>query len=947
MSSSASYLLTPSTSLLLIRNVSTPTTVYLSSFQVPNFTVTIRDTTGSPAIQSNSVYLSTVGSTRFLDGTSQYVLDKPYGLVNVGFRNSFWQILHTSGQTPATAAATVNTLRVSTATLSFLSSASKYASSLTIGDLVTTNALILNSPVILTNLSAPGIVVVQSTFFVADNVTIDKQLFVSGPTILGNVSVQTLLPVSNDVRVLSSIGIGASLSVGQTVAALGLFQTLSTNTIDTLQVRLSSLRTNFEVNTLQVQGVISTLSSLTITNLLTTLTTLTVGGCVSSLSDTVSTLNLTVRGSVVTRSTLSTLGSATFLSSLQIASSLSVTNTLSISSALTVWKNLNTSSFSSVSLSTLGSLSTSLLTLTSTASISSGVSTAFLQGYGSISIGSYFYTPAVVSSLTRTNVKGDINVNESALLGSAHISSSIGVGEGLDVRGTAYLGSALFQGILSTGKSFTSFGATEILGNVGVRQSVFVNSNVTVQDFSQISSFFVNSFLLSNLDILTSSPFVDLTVSTLNVSSLQTRMTVIHTMDVLSVFSTFASTTQFAYATGENVKVTSVTASNLFWGPKQTTLAEESRPQVILNTDANFPQGFSTFHLQTNLLQGTTITARFLGDGANISNIAVPYAQISGFTTFASTIRTTFLFTSSVSVSSYTDFYQTTAFSSFQTPSFVLEGIGYPLRSDTNQLLRLPNNKVVLNRKLFINAVNSNVGYNISSPEFNLDISGIFYTSNLFFSSINPIWISTQGTAFFSSIYTSSTTVRDSLRFATAGINIYASNVVDSTTTPFEIQETTKTTGLFGLYSYPSSIGLMNSLYVYNDTQRVMVNGLSNGSFLQPAYDFSVTREIKSQISFFSSANVTGYAESESFTSPSLTINQVSPFSTNSISSSVLTVYLNNDLMTLKNVTTPGLGIKQVMPAATLDVRGNAFFSSVSFLGIAQATYFRLGSQIL
>jgi hypothetical protein len=346
-------------------------------------------------------------------------------------------------------------------------------------------------------------------------------------------------------------------------------------------------------------------------------------------------------------------------------------------------------------------------------------------------------------------------------------------------------------------------------------------------------------------------------------------------------------------------------------------------------------------------VQATSITANFLGDGANISNVAVPYAQISGFTTFASSIQTRFLFTSSLLASSFTSIVQTTAFSSFQSPSFVIEGIGYPLRFDTNQILRLPENKAVLNRKLFVDGANRKVGYNVSSPFYNFDISGIFYTSNLFFSTINPLWISTQGTAFFSSIYTSSTYVRDSLRFATNGISLYASNTVDSTVQPFEIQVTNKTTGLLGLYSYPSSIGLMNSVYVYNSTQRVMVNGLSSGQFLEPAYDFSVTDEITATIGYFSSLNAIGYAQSQTFTSPSLFINNLSPYSTNSISSSVQTLYLNNELLTLKNTDTPFFGVKQVSPATTFSVQGNAFFSSVQFTGIALANYLRLGSQLL
>jgi hypothetical protein len=177
MSAATNIVVTPSTSLVLIRNVSTQTNVYLSTFNTSNFTVTIRDTTGLLNPGTSSVRISTIGAARFLYGTSLYVLDKPYGLVNVAFRNSsFWQILHTSGQLPATAAATVATLNTSTSFFSFLSSGTKYVSTLTVNDLITTNALVLNNTFVIENLSAPGVVVVQSTFNVYGDMFVNKQL---------------------------------------------------------------------------------------------------------------------------------------------------------------------------------------------------------------------------------------------------------------------------------------------------------------------------------------------------------------------------------------------------------------------------------------------------------------------------------------------------------------------------------------------------------------------------------------------------------------------------------------------------------------------------------------------------------------------------------------------------------------------------------------------------
>ncbi len=951
MSSASNIYITPSTSLLLIRNVSTPTFVYLSSFNTPNFQVTIRDTTGSPTIATSSVRISTIGNARFLDGTSLYVLDKPYGLVNLSFRNSsFWQVLHTSGQAPATAAANVTNLGVSTLIASFISSASKVASSLTIGNLLTTNAIVINSPFIITNLSAPGIVLTESTFNVMGNVTLDNRLFVSGPTTFqGDLQVTTLLPVSSPTRVLGSVGIGGSLFVGGGTSVLSTLQTFSTNTIQSLDVQLSTPNASLRAGTLQVQDLISSLSSLTIQNLFVTLGTLQVNQNVSSVLGSVSTLSLDARNYVLVQSNVSTLGNATFQATLDIVSSLHVLEDIKITTSLTSYQGLFTSSLSSVSLSSLGSLSTSLLRLTSSASISSGLSTAFLTGIGQISIGSYFYTPAVLSSQTLTKVGGDIQVRESALVGTAHVSSGVGVGTDLDVRGPTFVGAAEFQGILSTAKTLTTFGYTHIQGNVGVGSSAFVNSNVKIQDFSEISSFFVNSFLLSNLNIVTSSPALDFSASTLNASTLRASFLTIGltTPETLTRYSTFASTTQFTYAMAEHLQVENVITSNFWWGETLTTLAPESNPRFVFHTDVNFPQALSTNHIQGYTIDTDRIEASFLGDGANISNVAVPYRNISGFTTFASTISTTFLTTSSIRISTFFNQVYTEAFSSFQSPTFVLEGVGYPLRSDVNQILSLRSNAMVINQRLFLDTRNAGVGYNISSVSNGLDISGLFVTSNIVFSSINPLYLSTQGTAFFSTTQISSLFVRDSLRFATEGIQFFASNSFTATQTPLEVQVSVTPTDSFGLYSLPSSLSLNNRTFVFFSTNRVFVNGLSSSQVLEPAYDLVVRNTLATQTSHLSSLNVTGYLQTTSFTSPSLAINTQMSYPINRISSSAQTLYFNSTLMTLKNSQVPAMGIKTITPGATLQVQGNAFFSSLIFTGVPQANYLRLGSQLL
>ena len=259
-----SIFVSPSTSLILIRNVSTLTNVvYLNSFNVPNFTVSVRDTTGSPEIGVNSVYISTIGSARFADGSFLYTLNQPYGFVNIGFRNSsFWQVLHTSGQKPTDSAANVNKLNVSTSFITLLSTTTATISSLLIENIRTTNAIVINGTFVITNLSAPGIVTVQSTLNVYGDVFINKQLFVSSiAEFQSSLRVVEILPISSITRVFSSVGVGGSLSVGGILTVGSTLLTQSTNTLETLQIQKSSqgITTTIE-NTLQVQNLLELLS---------------------------------------------------------------------------------------------------------------------------------------------------------------------------------------------------------------------------------------------------------------------------------------------------------------------------------------------------------------------------------------------------------------------------------------------------------------------------------------------------------------------------------------------------------------------------------------------------------------------------------------------------------------------------------------------------------------
>ena len=952
MSAVTNIFVTPSTSLVLIKNISTPTNVYLSNLYAPNFSLTVRDTTGLSSIATSSVRISTIGSARFLDGTHLYLLDKPYGLVNIALRNStIWQILHTSGQAPAAAAANVTTLNVSSLYLSFLSSAIKQISTLTVNDFVTIDSFSLNSTFVLQNLSAPGFVAVQSTLNVYGNAFLNGSLFVSGPAqFLSSVTVGFIRPISSSVRVISSVGVGSNLSVGGTVTVGSTLHTYSTNTVQSIQIQKSTSLSVFEAGQLQVQNLVSSLLSVTASQLFTTASTLRISQNISTLSGIFSTRSLDVTKEATVQQSLSTFGNAVFFSTLQVASSFTVSETALVSTNLRVLGDAYASSFSTMFLSSLGSLSTGNLYNVSSMNIHGGLSTAIVQGFGWIELTSSFTSPGVLSSLRLTTVTGEINVHRDVLAGSFHGSTSVGVGGDLIVGGNAFFGTATFNRSLSTLGGDVVTGPADIVGNVGVKHNVFVDTYIRVRGGSQISSFFVNSFLLSNLEILTSSPFLSFSASSFVGSNIQTRQTqILPTNPAPFVsFSTFASTTQFTLAVAETTLVNTVRASNVAWGNKQTSLSANSQPQFVINTNSFFAQGLSSMNIRAGTLNANTLDGAFLGNGAGISNVAVPYANLSGFTMIVSTLSTSLLSGSSFFASSFIGFTVTDAVSSFITSTLNIRAIGFPTSYSTNQILSLTSNSMVVNRSLYFARLNNRIGLNVSSPAYDFDIPGTMYASNVAFSSFSFLNISSFSTITLSSVTVSSATVRDLAFYATKGIEVFSRNrTATDPGFPFEIRTLTGTTpSTFGIYSYPSSIGLNNSFFIYNDSRKVVLSGYSNGVFRAPVYDFNAGSNLSCVTGYFSSVNVKETVQSETFFSPSLRIQYPITISTNVFSTTERSLIMNN-ILTVDNSSTTRIGVKTTAPNTNLDVRGNAYFSSIEFVGIGLGNFLSLGSQTL
>lgn len=954
MSATTDIYVTASTSLILIRNVSTPTNIYLNTFNVPNFQISVRDTTGSATIQTSTVRLSTIGNARFIDGSSSYILNQPYGFVNVGFRNSsFWQVLHTSGQVPQTSAADVGKLNVSTSFVGLLSTFQKNVSSLLVENLTTTNAIVINSPFIITNLSAPGIVTVLSTFNVYGDVKIDQNLFISGATTFhSSLFVTNIQPISSITRVFSSVGVGGTLSVGGLLTIGSTLHTLSTNSIQTLQVQKSTtdITTNL-TSSLEVQGVLSTLGALTVLNSFTTQKNIVIQQNVSSLGNAFSTDSFTVGRDVLVKDTFST-AFTTFYQNVFIASSLGVIGPIGlgpVGPGLSVKENFFVSSFSTLSLLNYSSFSTGLLFVRSTALFSSGLSTVNVEALNTMSVGRFFQTVATVSSLANTTVRDTVFVRGPSLFDYVNISSGVCTNQLVVAGSVSTVSSILFRENLSTLGYLLTTGVVNVKGNVGVSGNLFVQGNMTAVGNSEISSFFVNSFLLSNLFITTSSPFNAFTASTIFASTIQTTQFLINPTNpsYLTVGSTFTSSAQINTAIGENVRFSSVVTSNLFWGPS-------TFPDVRFSLDARslFPKGLSAQTIKVSSLTADFISSAFIGNGIGLRNAMMPFASLSANIASAKDLSASTILTSSIYTSSFLNRSFTRATSSFQSPTLSIEGIGFPTRYDKNQILVLNSNLYVINRGLYIDTLRNRVGVNISTPQADMDISGGLYPAGgIYYSSINDMYVSTLSSPLnLSTVYTAYAWIRDTYQAPDPnGIEFVNYNVNSNfqLVEPFLLQARSSVgASYFGIFSYPSSIGLLKGMFINNNTRRVGVN------IFEPSYEFSLTNNLNTSNAYISSVHAFGSVESDTLVSPSLYMNARPNLSINTLSTGVKKLYVNNDLLTILNGTTQRVGIKQPNPGgnvtlATLDITGSAYFSTLTLNGSLYTQNVCLGSILL
>lgn len=957
MSATTNIYVTPSTSLVLIKSLSSVTNVYLGSFATL-FSVTIRDTTGLSSIRTTPVNISTTGTAKFADGTSYYPLDRPYGLVNISLRNSnTWQVNHTSGKPPSLAAANVQTLSTMSSFFAVASTAQKFVSTFVVENLTSPNSINITSPFIVSNLSTPGFVLMNQQLTVFDNVTLNNVLRVKEAVrIFGSTYTNDLAPLNGStIQVFSSVGVGGRVSLESLYvkSTLTLFSTIQ---VSTLQVTQSTLTDGVMVTGgARIGGLISTLGNLAVGRQTVVGRNVVLQKEVSSTQGQLSTLNLTVDNSVVLLGNLSTVSTPntflSFVSSFEERSSFLVKQSATFLSSFDLSGVFYTSSFFGSNVSTLGSVSTTGLNLLSTASIKGNISTSFFESYQFISIGGNLVTPASISSLSNTEFRSTLHALGNATFAVAHTSSSVGVGGNASVFRSTIASSITIGNDFDT-KNLTVDGITKIKGNVGVASNAFVYGSLVVLGEPTISSFLVESFLLNDLQMMTSSPFTSFQVSSLHASTLQTNFTRITRPlpDVTQVSSTYASTTQFTNAVMENALMDTAYTDSFFLGAT-SSLDSNSLPKAGLNVKTNFAQGLSTVTVVANqLIAGGRVEGNLIGNVSYLSNIPFPFPFVSANTATVSTLTLTNLYTSSFTASTFVIPKFINVQSTVITPYLVLESQGFQPRYNTNQILTLNSNTMVLNRSLFLNNQTKKIGLFVSSPLYDLDISGQIYATNIFFSSINTLNISTSGTIVYSTITVSSSHIQTKLSYGAQGLHMYTKNPFTEDGY-FEINTlTTPTSNLFGLYDVAeqSTILLNTGVQVYRQG-RVGVNQVNTatGELTQLNHALSVNDTIRTQELYTSTLNLLQSLQTTSLVSPRFVINGTADYPINTLSTSPgkLTV---NTLMTIKTdavLSNRFVGIGTVNPQTSLDVQGTAYFSTLNTFENTNVVYLAMGLQ--
>jgi hypothetical protein len=169
-------------------------------------------------------------------------------------------------------------------------------------------------------------------------------------------------------------------------------------------------------------------------------------------------------------------------------------------------------------------------------------------------------------------------------------------------------------------------------------------------------------------------------------------------------------------------------------------------------------------------------------------------------------------------------------------------------------------------------------------------------------------------------------------------------------TGPYELSEG----NFLSLIAFPSSIALLNTLFIHNDTKNVTVKRVAD-TFMGSSEE-SINSSISLAVSTMYVSSITHVsslvAESlltNSLTTPYFLINPVDDrISVNTISTGSQGLFFNYDLLTvINNFQQPRVGIKTKNPLAALDIHGSAYFSTLNLFGPLITRNLSLGSVLL
>lgn len=947
---------TASTSLILIRNVLLPTVIYLRPLESPNFELTVRDVTGSSNILVSSVFISTIAGASFANGFNSYILNKPYGLVNIGLRNStIWQVLHTSGQTPSDSAATVGIINVSTSFFMFRSTNEKVVSSLTTKNLLTENSIQLNAPFVITSLSTISDVFIQGQTNINGDIQIGNNFFISGETrFFSSVFVSSLSTFVNPVSISTSLYTGQNAFIKGTLSIGSTIHTQSTLEFQRLDATLSTFNPIVQTDKFLTSGLVSTLGSFY------------VGGRTNVLETTTLQKNSYMNGGILKTNTLNvngtvyTDGITTVSDTLRVNSSVSVKGVVSIGGNVNTEKNISIDGdfsshvFSSPSISSFQGISSFGPFTASNVFVGSNISTYYLEVGRFFSVGKNFDSHPAISTFSRNSIQGTTTVETNAYFSTLFIASSLATLQSLLVNQSVSTNS-FSNGIdLTVQSSIFIQGTLSTSGSIGVRSNVVSYDSLIANGFMNISSYTgVRSYLLSNLEILTSSPFLSFSSKSIEASTVVNLFTNISNVN-LYASSIYTSTLQTQNILTTKTEIEKLYTDSFFIG-YTSSLSQDSKPEVVFDLATQFVEGISTPFLQTNRVRADLFQGSFLGDGSRLSNVnLVGVENLSSQILFASSFIGGKLFTSSIYTQEFYVENLTTVGSTVRTSTLILEGTKTFIRGDVNQILSYSTNCMLINNVLFFSKDTNCIGINTSTPIYDLDVSGLVYTSRLTYSTNVPFVMNTF-TASLNQLYTSSIFVRDNLSYSNlndivsvdpifrTGLNFVLKDIQTLATSNSLYQMRNKTNEYqAGIFTTPSNIYLNNQLSIKNNTYKstvqkvTILNGIvSSLSNVDLPFNLEVFGSVQTNNIFLSSLCHTNPILTNRFIFPNLAIfnfaNATSPHSTNQFTFSSSYLYMNN-MLTVKryqNISSPNqVGFLTKSPLADVDIRGSMFVSS-------------------